>query len=189
MGWASGPPFLLSKRDWPKGQRDRADRMDMVTKISNLIEPTLEDMGYGLVRLRLSGDQNMNLQIMIERNDGAALLVDDCALASRAVSAIMDVEDPISAAFTLEVSSPGIDRPLVKLKDFERFDGFEARIEASRPVNGRRRFKGRLAGVDGDNIAITTDGGDYVIHHGDIMRAKLLMTDELIAHAKEKGLS
>jgi ribosome maturation factor RimP len=163
--------------------------MDMTVKISDLIEPTLEDMGYGLVRVRLSGDTKMDLQIMIERNDEEILDVADCAKASRAISAIMDVEDPISNAFTLEVSSPGIDRPLTRIKDFERFDGFEARIEASRPINGRRRFKGRLAGVEGENIAIKTEDGDYEIRHSDIMRAKLLLTDELIASAKEKRLS
>ena len=163
--------------------------MDVATKINDLIEPTLVDMGYELVRVRLSGDTRMELQIMIECSDGSTLDVADCAKASRAISALMDVEDPISGAFTLEVSSPGIDRPLVKLKDFERFDGLEARIEASRPVNGRRRFKGRLAGVEGENIAISTEDGDFVIRHGDIMRAKLLLTDELLAAAKEKGLS
>ncbi len=163
--------------------------MDLQTKINDLIEPTLEDMGYELVRTRLSGDNRIDLQIMIERLDGETLDVADCAKASRAVAAIMDVEDPIAGAFNLEVSSPGIDRPLIKIKDYERFIGLDARIEATRPVEGRRRFKGKLTGVEDDLIGIKTDAGDYQIRHGDIMRAKLLLTDELLALAKTKGLS
>jgi ribosome maturation factor RimP len=163
--------------------------MDLATKINDLIEPTLEDMGYELVRTRIAGDNKIDLQVMIERLDGKALDVADCAAASRAIAALMDVEDPIAGAFTLEVSSPGIDRPLIKLKDFERFAGLEARIEATRPIDGRRRFKGRLAGIEGELIAITTDHGEYKIRHGDVMRAKLLLTDELLNKAKNKGLS
>ncbi len=159
--------------------------MDMPTKINSLIEPTLEDMGFELVRTRLNGDTNKILQIMIERIDGVIINVDDCAQASRAISALLDVEDPINDAFTLEVSSAGIDRPLIKLKDFTRFNGYEVRIEAVRPIDGRRRFKGRLAGVKDETIAIDTEDGNFVIRHGDIMRAKLLMTDELIASAKK----
>jgi ribosome maturation factor RimP len=159
--------------------------MDMPTKINSLIEPTLEDMGYELVRTRLSGDTNKTLQIMVERIDGVIINVDDCAQASRAISALLDVEDPISDAFTLEVSSAGIDRPLIKLKDFARFEGYEVRIEATRPIDGRRRFKGRITGVEGDVVAIATENGNFSIRHGDIMRAKLLMTDELISSAQK----
>ncbi len=163
--------------------------MDLAQRINAIIEPTVNDMGFTLVRSRLSGENRMELQIMAERTDGGGMNVDDCANLSRAISALLDVEDPIAGAFTLEVSSPGIDRPLVKIEDFQRFDGLEARIETMRPVDGRKRFKGRLAGVNDNIVAIKTDTGDHNIPYGDITRAKLLMSDELLAKAAEKGLS
>lgn len=163
--------------------------MDLVQRINSLIEPTINDMGYDLVRTQVSGDNRMQVQIMAERSDGSGMGVDDCATLSRAISAILDVEDPIRGAFTLEVSSPGIDRPLVKLADYERFEGFEARIETALPIDGRKRFKGRLCGVADETVSISTDEGDVAIPHGDISRAKLMLTDDLLAAASEKGLS
>lgn len=163
--------------------------MDLVQRISDLIEPTVNDMGYDLVRVQISGDARMQVQIMAERSNGTGMGIDDCATLSRAVSALLDVEDPIRGAFTLEVSSPGIDRPLVKLADYERFEGLEARIETSLPVEGRRRFKGLLGGVSDDKITITTENGDVAIHYNDISRAKLILTDALLNAAAEKGLS
>lgn len=163
--------------------------MDLVQRINALIEPTVNDMGYDLVRTQITGETRMQLQIMAERSDGSGMGIDDCAKVSRAISAVLDVEDPIRGAFTLEVSSPGIDRPLVKLADFERFDGFEARIETALPLDGRKRFKGRLCGVSGETVSISTDDGDVTIPFGDISRAKLMLTDELLAAAAEKGLS
>ncbi len=116
--------------------------------IESLVRAPLEAEGFDIVRVIFSGDQRPKLQIMVERQDGQGVNVDDCALASRLVSTVLDVEDPVSGSYVLEVSSPGIDRPLTRLRDFERFAGFEARVELRVPVDGRRRFRGRLLGVD-----------------------------------------
>lgn len=161
--------------------------MDVTERIENIIGPTIEDMGFDIVRIQLSGAQRVRLQIMIERKDGAPIVVDDCAEVSRASSALLDVDDPISTAYTLEVSSPGLDRPLVKLKDFERFSGYEARIETHVAVDGRKRFSGRLLGVCGSTVRISCDGEDYDVAFEDIHRAKLLLTDELLAEAQRIG--
>jgi len=163
--------------------------MDLVQRINALIEPTITDMGYDLVRTQINGETRMQVQIMAERSDGTGMGIDDCTKVSRAVAAVLDVEDPIRGAFTLEVSSPGIDRPLVKLADFERFDGFEARIETARPIEGRKRFRGLLKGVADETVSITTETGDIAIPFGDIIRAKLMLTDALLAAAADKGLS
>ena len=160
---------------------------DTAQRIERLIEPALTAMGYELVRVALQGGESRpTLQIMAERNDGVAMSVDDCADISRALSALLDVEDPIASAYTLEVSSPGIDRPLVKRADFERFAGFEARIETVQPVAGRKRFLGRLMGVAGDDVRLrepakTADAEDEtLVPLAAIARAKLVLTDELI---------
>ena len=156
--------------------------MTLESRIADIIEPTLDDMGFELVRVQLSGGQRLRLQIMAEPIDGTMMTVDHCADISRSVSALLDVEDPIDKAYTLEVSSPGIDRPLVKLKDFDRFAGFDARVEMNIPVEGRRRFKGRLAGTEDAAILITLEDDTPVrLPHADIHRAKLLLTDDLIA--------
>ena len=118
-----------------------------------MIAPALSEMGFSLVRIHLSGGARPVLQIMAERSDESGMTVDDCAAISHTVSAILDVEDPISGTYTLEVSSPGIDRPLVRRRDFERFAGFEAKIETHGAIDGRRRFRGRLAGMDGNRYA------------------------------------
>src|SRR5690554_5392970 len=110
-------------------------------RVGALIEPSLEEMGYELVRVQLTGGPRPGLQIMAERADRAQMSVEDCAAISRAISAILDVEDPIAGAYTLEVSSPGIDRPLTRPEDFDRFQGFEARIECREAVEGRRRLR------------------------------------------------
>jgi len=112
-------------------------------------------------------------------------LVDDCAAVSREISAVLDVENPIEGAFTLEVSSPGIDRPLVRLDDFGRFAGFEAKVEMVRSIGGRRRFKGRLLGTEGQMVRIEVDGDTMDLAYPDIHRAKLILTDELLAAAKK----
>ena len=134
-------------------------------------------------------DWQVVLQIMVEPKDGAGgnqgMTADNCATISRAVSALLEVDDPISSAYTLEVSSPGLDRPLVRLKDFDRFQGLEAKIEINRPRDGQRRFRGRLLGVDGDTVRILVDGVEVDLPHPDIHKAKLLMTDELIAASEE----
>lgn len=159
--------------------------MDLPARVERLIVPTIEAMGYGIVRVQLTGKESPVLQVMAERSDGKAMVVDDCAAISRAISAILDVEDPVSDAYTLEVSSPGIDRPLVRLGDYERFSGFDVRIETDRPIEGRKKFKGRLLGVDGDTVRVEVEKGPVSLPYGDIRRAKLIMTDELLVAAKE----
>src|SRR4028119_1392064 len=122
-------------------------------RLAQIVEPVAGDLGLELVRLRLMGGQHPTLQIMAQRADGS-MEVDDCARLSTAVSAVLDVEDPITDAYTLEVSSPGIDRPLTRLKDFETWAGFEAKIETSEAIDGRKRFKGRLQGTEGDEVLL-----------------------------------
>ena len=145
-------------------------------------------MGYELVRVQLLGDRAPVLQVMAERTDRAGMTVDDCAQISRAVSALLDVEDPIDGTYTLEVSSPGIDRPLVALRDFERFAGHLAKVETQVPVNGRKRFRGALAGVEGEAVRLDlVDDGTILVPHAQISRAKLVMTDDLLAAAAAEG--
>lgn len=161
---------------------------DTAQRIEGLIEPALTAMGYDLVRVAVQGGESRKtLQIMAERRDGAGMTVDDCADISRTISAVLDVEDPIAGAYTLEVSSPGIDRPLVKRGDFERFAGFEARIETVQPVAGRKRFRGRLMGVTGEEVRLREPAkaagaaDETLVPLAAIVRAKLVLTDDLIA--------
>ncbi len=158
--------------------------MDMSNQIQRLIEPTIEDLGFDVVRVQLSGKNELLMQVMVEHKNDQGMTVDDCATISRAISALLEVEDPIKDAYTLEVSSPGIDRPLVKLGDFERFQGNQAKVETNVAQDGQKRFKGRLLGIEGENIKILVDGREIILAHPDIRRAKLLPTDELFA-AKE----
>ena len=153
-------------------------------RLAEIIQPVIEGMGFELVRLRLQGGKTATLQIMADRPEGG-INVDDCAEISTAVSATLDVEDPLEDAYHLEVSSPGIDRPLTRLKDFATFEGYDARLETNQPIDGRKRFKGVLAGVDGDEVLLN------IVEHGETVTvglnfdllsdAKLLLTDELIA--------
>lgn len=143
-------------------------------------------MGYEVVRVQISGGQRSVLQIMAERADGAPMTVEDCAEISRSVSALLDVEDPIREAYTLEVSSPGIDRPLTRLKDFERFAGFEARLESRMAIDGRKRFKGMLKGVEDGLVCVDTEQGPARLEFDNILRAKLVLTDELIRASQEQ---
>jgi ribosome maturation factor RimP len=160
--------------------------MSLAERIERLIGPTVEGQGFEVVRVLLSGANRPRLQVMVDRRDGSGVTLDDCALVSRSVSALLDAEDPFRGAFSLEVSSPGIDRPLVKLRDFERFAGFEARIETTRPIGGRRRFKGRLLGIEDGVVRISMGEEEAAIAFSDIARAKLMMTDELIAKTEER---
>jgi ribosome maturation factor RimP len=154
-----------------------------------LIGPTIAAMGYDLVRVRMGGGSSPVLQIMAERADGKGMAVEDCEAISRALSAKLDVEDPITSAYTLEVSSPGIDRPLVRAADYVRFSGHAARIETRIPVEGRRRFSGKIAAATDSHVRLTLDekgAGDLVeveIPIAEIASAKLKLTDELIAAA------
>ena len=148
-------------------------------RISEIITPVIEDMGFELVRVRLMSGKSTILQIMADKPEGG-IEVDDCAEISQAVSAVLDVEDPILDEYTLEVSSPGIDRPLTRLKDFEMFEGYEAKIETSEMIDGRRRFKGELAGVEDDEVLINVAEGTIGLKFDWLSDAKLVLTDELI---------
>ena len=139
----------------------------------------IEDLGFELVRLRLMGGKTDTLQIMAERPEGG-IEVDECAEISNAVSAVLDVEDPVTDPYTLEVSSPGIDRPLTRLKDYDTFEGYEAKLETTELIDGRKRFKGVLAGVEGDEVLINIEEGTVGLHFDWLADAKLVLTDELI---------
>ncbi|WP_295510988.1 ribosome maturation factor RimP [uncultured Sulfitobacter sp.] len=148
-------------------------------RMAEIITPVIEDLGFELVRVRLMSGKQTTLQIMADRPDGG-IEVDELALVSQAVSAVLDVEDPIVEEYTLEVSSPGIDRPLTRLKDFDMFEGYEAKIETGDLIDGRRRFKGTLAGVDGDEVLINVEEGTIGLKFDWLTDAKLVLTDDLI---------
>ncbi|MDO6587763.1 ribosome maturation factor RimP [Salipiger sp. 1_MG-2023] len=152
-------------------------------RLAEIITPVIEDMGFELVRLRLMSGKTSTLQIMAERPEGG-IEVDQCAEISTAVSAVLDVEDPLIDAYTLEVSSPGIDRPLTRLKDFETYEGYEVRLETQELVDGRKRWQGVLAGVEDDEVLlnITENGEEHTIglQFDWLANAKLVLTDDLI---------
>lgn len=148
-------------------------------RLAEIVTPVIEGMGFELVRIRLMGGNTRTLQIMADRPEGG-IDVDDCGRISTAVSAVLDVEDPIEDAYTLEVSSPGIDRPLTRLKDFDAWDGYEARLETSEMIDGRKRFKGHLRGTEGDEVLIEIEEGTIGLKFDWLADAKLVLTDELI---------
>jgi ribosome maturation factor RimP len=165
----------------------------MDRRLADIVNPVIEGMGFELVRIRLMGGNTRTLQIMADRPEGG-IEVDDCGEISIAVSAILDVEDPIEENFILEVSSPGIDRPLTRLKDFEMWKGWEARIETTELIDGRRRFKGTLGGVEEEEVLIVIEeAGEPVtigLQFDWLADAKLILTDELIAEMlKQKKAS
>ena len=147
--------------------------------ISEIFTPVIEDMGFELVRVRYMGGKSATVQVMAERA-GGGIEVDECAEISTALSAVLDVEDPIEDAYTLEVSSPGIDRPLTRLKDFDTFEGYDAKLETAELIGGRKRFKGILAGVEDDEVLINVDEGTIGLKFEWLSDAKLVLTDELI---------
>ena len=156
--------------------------LDKTADIARLVEPVLQSMGYELVRVHYgSGSGRPTLQIMAERLDRRPMAVEDCAEISRSLSALLDVEDPLEGAYLLEVSSPGIDRPLIRPEDFQRFAGFEARLELSQPVEGRRRFRGRIGELVDGRVRIIEEAGDFRLPLEQINKAKLVLTDDLIA--------
>ena len=148
-------------------------------RLADIVTPIIEGLGFELVRLRLMGGKTATLQIMAERPEGG-IEVDDCAAISTAVSAVLDVEDPIEDNYTLEVSSPGIDRPLTRLKDFEAWQGYVAKIETTELIDGRKRFKGEVAGTEGDEVLIDIDEGTIGLKFDWLADAKLVLTDDLI---------
>lgn len=164
-------------------------QMDLISRIEAVIAPTAQAMGFELVRIRYGGGTRPVLQIMAERENGE-MSVEDCAQLSRTVSALLDVEDPISDEYVLEVSSPGIDRPLTRPKDFARYTGHIAKLEVAPPVNGQRRFRGTLAGLTGaaqDVLCLTPEAGEAVeIPLAQIARAQLVLTDALIAESLKR---
>jgi ribosome maturation factor RimP len=164
-----------------------AKHIDVAT-IEATIAPAMEAAGYRVVRIVFTGiGRHATLQIMAEHASEAPMTVDDCAQISHTVSALLDVADPIAASYMLEVSSPGLDRPLVKRQDFERFAGLEAKLEVKEPIDGRKRFRGRLRGVEGDAIALEMDGAVLRLPLSGVTRAKLVLTDELIAASRPRA--
>jgi len=158
--------------------------MQLAERLTALVEPSLDAMGYELVRLHLVGSRRPTLQVMAERRDGQPMSVEDCANISRSLSALLDVEDPIPDSYTLEVTSPGLDRPLVRPEDFDRFVGAQAQLETRRPLDGRKRFKGKLMGRDGQGgVRLVAAGSEVTIPLAEVARARLVPDEATIAAA------
>ncbi len=157
-------------------------------RVAAIAEPVIESLGYRLVRVKVSGAEGCTVQIMAERPDGS-MTVEDCETVSRALSPVLDVTDPIERAYRLEISSPGIDRPLVRKSDFDRYAGHLAKIEMEIPVNGRKRFRGELAGTEGDAARVRRDDtkageeAEILLPIEEMSEARLLLTDELVTQA------
>lgn len=152
-----------------------------------LITPSLEGMGYDVIRVMLGGQGgNCRLQIMAELATGNPISVEDCAKISQTVSALLDVEDIIPESYMLEVSSPGIDRPLIRAKDFERFAGCDVKIETDTAIEGRKRFTGRLAGMDKEMVSLQSEDGSHSIPLAAIHKARLVMTNELLKKTQQQ---
>ena len=162
-------------------QGDELNHYGLEARIAATITPTIEHLGYELVRVLVLGRERPTVQIMADRADGAQISVEDCERITHAVSAVLDVDDPLPGAWTLEVSSAGIDRPLTRVKDWVRFAGHQARVEMLMPHDGRRRFTGTILGADQNHATLRLDGGeDVTLPLSDIRRAKLMLTDALI---------
>ncbi len=164
----------------------------VAARVAAIIEPAMVDLGYRLVRVKVTAQNGCTVQIMAERPDGT-MTVEDCEACSKAISPLLDVDDPIQRAYHLEMSSPGIDRPLVRLEDFERWSGHIAKIEMEEAVDGRKRFRGVLLGLDGENARLIRDdvkaGEDATVHLpvADMAEARLVLTDALIDEALRRG--
>lgn len=150
-------------------------------RVIALIEPTATGLGFRIVRVRVSGNRRKRLQIMAERVSDGHMGIADCGRLSRALSPVFDLEDPIQGEYDLEISSPGIDRPLMRIEDFERFKGYLAKIETAQMINGQRRYKGVIAAVNGDEITLATEHGEAKLKFSSLSDARLVLTDELIA--------
>ena len=160
-------------------------------RVALIAAPALAALGYRLVRVRISGAAGQTVQIMAERPDGT-MTIEDCELASRALSPVLDVADPIEGPYRLEISSPGIDRPLVRRSDFDRYAGHVAHVEMLVLVNGRRRFRGELAGTDGDCVRLRRSDAageplEVLLRIDDMMEARLVLTDALIAESLRRS--
>ena len=177
-----GPHSLSATEPPVPSAIERPQHEGLEARIADAIAPTIEHMGYELVRVQVSGKERPVVQIMADRADDAAFTVHDCEAISHAVGAVLDVEDPIRGEWMLEVSSAGIDRPLTRTKDWNRYAGHVATAELSVPMEGRKRFRGVILGADAEVARMRlTEGGDVVLPRGNIRRAKLVLTDELIA--------
>jgi ribosome maturation factor RimP len=172
--------------------RDRFIReAGLAARVADLVEPALLDRGFRLVRVAVSGGEGKTVQVMAERADGT-LTIEDCETISRDISPLLDVHDPISGRYRLEVSSPGIDRPLVRPSDFEDWSGYEAKIELKEPIDGRKRFRGTLEGFEDGEVRIAVDldqiGRTVIgLPVGLVGEAKLVLTDELIREALRRA--
>jgi ribosome maturation factor RimP len=161
-------------------------------RVAALAEPVLGELGYRLVRVRVSGAAGCTVQIMAERPDGA-MSIEDCETASRALSPVLDAADPIESSYRLEISSPGIDRPLVRRSDFDRYAGHSAQVEMLAPIEGRRRFRGELAGTDGESVRLrrreagASEDTEVLLPMHDMMEARLVLTDALVAEALRRS--
>ncbi len=182
-GGLHGPPFLFLSTERPQHE-------GLEARIADAVAPTIEHMGYELVRVQVSGKERPVVQIMADRADGAAFRVEDCEAISHAVGAVLDVEDPIKGEWSLEVSSAGIDRPLTRTKDWVNYAGHLATMELLVPQDGRRRFRGTILGADDAAARMRLEEGtDIAVPRGNIRRAKLVLTDALIeATAAAAGL-
>jgi ribosome maturation factor RimP len=145
-----------------------------------LIDPTAAGLGFRIVRVRLSGNRRKRLQIMAERVSDGEMGIADCSKLSRALAPVFDLDDPVEGEYDLEISSPGIDRPLMRIEDFERFKGHEAKLETSAMNDNQRRFKGVISAVEGDVIVLTTDQGEVRLKFEQLSDARLVLTDKLI---------
>jgi ribosome maturation factor RimP len=185
---------VTSMNDAPTTFADEPRRIiepGRAARVAALAEPVLAGLGYRLVRVRISGSAGCTVQIMAERPDGT-LAIEDCEAASRALSPVLDVADPIEGSYQLEISSPGIDRPLVRHSDFDRYAGHVAQVEMTVPVDGRRRFRGLLVGTEGDSVRLrrgdaAPDGADDLLRIDEMMEAKLVLTDTLISEALRRS--
>jgi ribosome maturation factor RimP len=190
--WMTSEPFL------PHDGTEAVDEPRLVVepgvaaRVAAVAAPVLQGLGYRLVRIRVSGEAGCTVQVMAERPDGT-MLIDDCEAVSRALSPVLDVADPIDRAYRLEISSPGIDRPLVRRSDFERYAGHLVKIEMAVAHEGRKRFRGVLAGVEGDSTRLRRDdpregeAADVLLPMEDIAEARLVLTDELVAESMRRG--
>lgn len=155
--------------------------MEFVHRIEEMIAPSVEAMGFRLVCINYTAGKNPRLQVMAEHAETGRMNIDDCEKVSQTISAVLDVEDPLVGAYSLEISSPGIDRPLVSIEDFEKFLGFDAKVETSKAIGGQKRFKGRLRSVKEGIVTIETKNETIKLAYQNIFKAKLLLNDELIA--------
>ncbi len=153
-------------------------------QIYEIITDTVTDMGMSVVRVSVSGDRNKTVQVMIEQSDGSLPTIEQCAKVGKALSTLFDVHDIINEKYFLEVSSPGMDRPLVKFSDYERFCGRDIKLELTEPIDGRKRFKGKLVAAEDDSITLLSEEQEFKFEFNNIHKAKLIITDDLL----KKGL-